>query len=185
MILRKLSFCAIISTACFFSACSNETDETSTPETSPAETTVEEVVEKVAPKPAEKKQENVVTLHIKNGHLSKVLLAIDEKATDGYDRGLDDMAPPPGMETGYTALVSPDKQMYLYRDSRKPAKEIEWIFYGKVHKDKVITVSWDKTKLPADYNFDLVQGDKTLKMNEVDSVQIDKTDAIIITAVKK
>lgn len=181
MILKKLSFCAIISTACLFSACSNETEEPTQPETVPGQVAIEKAVSKVE----EKKQEDVVTLHIKNGHLSKVLLAIDEKATDDYDRGLDDMAPPPGMETGYTALVSPDKQMYLYRDSRKPGKEIEWIFYGKVHKDKVITVSWDKTKLPADYSFDLVQGDKTLKMNEIDSIQIDKTDAIIITAVKK
>ncbi len=184
MILKKLSICAIISTACLFSACSNETEETTTPETTTTETTVEKVVKEVEPK-VEEKQEDLVTLHIKNGHLSKVILAINEKATDGYDKKLDDMAPPPGMETGYTALVSPDKQMYLYRDSRKPGKEIEWIFYGKVHKEKVITVSWDKEKLPADYSFDLVQGDKTIKMDQVDSIQIDKTDAIIITAVKK
>lgn len=182
MILKKLSICAVISTACLFSAC---TEKSAGKEESPAEKPTVKAEVKAESAQVTEQESTLVTLHIKNGHLSKVILGIDEKATDGYDRGLDDMAPPPGMETGYTALVSPDKQMYLYRDSRKPAKLIEWIFYGKVHKDKAIGISWDKATLPASYTFEIQHGDHTVKMAEAESLEIAKDAGIIITATRK
>ncbi|MCK5834397.1 MAG: hypothetical protein KAG98_01525 [Lentisphaeria bacterium] len=121
---------------------------------------------------------------IKNGHLGKVILGVDAKATDGYDRGLDDMAPPPGMQTGYTALVSADKKSYLYRDTRKSGDSIEWIFYSKVYKKKAVVISWDKTKLLPGYKLVLEHGDDTIDMSKKSSLTLSKTTALLIIATK-
>jgi len=127
---------------------------------------------------------NTFEIKIKNGHLGKVILGVDAKATDGYDRGLDDMAPPPGMQTGYTALVSADKKSYLYRDTRKNNDTIEWIFYSKVYKKKAVVLSWDKTKLLSGYKFILEHGDDSIDMSKQDSITLDQTTALLITATK-
>lgn len=127
---------------------------------------------------------NSFEVKIKNGHLGKVILGVDAKATDGYDRGLDDMAPPPGMQTGYTALVSADKKSYLYRDTRKNSDLIEWIFYSKVYKKKAVVLSWDKTKLLPGYKLVLEHGDDSIDMSKKDSITLSKTTALLITATK-
>lgn len=180
MNMKKLTLIIATSSALLFTACKEEKVE------APAEATTltvtQKAVAKTPAKPAVKVDEGTkFELTITNGHLGKVILGINENATDGYDRGLDDMAPPPGMETGYTALVSPDKK-YLYRDTRKPAKEIEWIFRSKVYKEKAVVVSWDIKTIPADYNFDIQQGETNIDMRKQSSITIPTDDAIIITA---
>ncbi len=125
-----------------------------------------------------------LTLKIVNGHLGKVILGLSPNASDKYDRGLDDMAPPPGMQTGYTALVSADKKHYLYRDTRKPANSIEWIFFSEVYKEKPVTISWNKSLLFKGYKLSLEHGDKTFDMSKVSSITLKDTTALMITATK-
>lgn len=135
-------------------------------------------------KPAKTVAVHNFEIKIKNGHLGKVILGLDAKATDGYDRGLDDMAPPPGMQTGYTALVSADKKSYLYRDTRKNSDSIEWIFYSKVYKKKAVVISWDKTNLLPGYKLVLEHGDDSIDMSKKGSITLSKTTALLITATK-
>jgi hypothetical protein len=134
--------------------------------------------------PNKVEQSQTFELKIKNGHLGKVILGINPKASDAYDRGLDDMAPPPGMQTGYTALVSADKKYYLYRDTRKNTESIEWIFYCKVYKKKAVTIFWDKKKLLAGYKLVIEQGDKITDMSKKSSLTLTQTTALLITAKK-
>lgn len=144
-----------------------------------------------SPKPVEAPQKKANTypafelkLSIKNGHLGQVFLKTDPKGTDKYDRGLDDMAPPPGMQTGYTALVSPDMKHYLYRDTRKTAKEISWIFFAEVFNNKPVTVSWNKALIPAAYDFTLedANNEQTLNMREVEAYTLKEKSAFYIKA---
>jgi hypothetical protein len=136
----------------------------------------------VTPTPVEQCQN--FEIKIKNGHLGKVILGVDPKATDGYDRGLDDMAPPPGMQTGYTALVSADKKSYLYRDTRKNSDTIEWIFYSKVYENKAVILTWDKKKLLPGYKLVLEHGDEKFDMSQKGSITLSQTTALLITAQK-
>ncbi len=181
----------ITATSLIFTACSEEKKEEKSPAPEPAKKIEQK---KAIVKPAKKatkiavaKKDKGQTLELRiiNGHLGKVILGLHEKATDGYDKGLDDMAPPPGMQTGYTALVPPDKKAYLYRDTRKPASEIEWIFYSKVYKDKAVKLAWNAKDIPSGYNFEIQQGEKTIDMRKTLSITIPKTDALLITAYKK
>ncbi|MGL4855151.1 MAG: hypothetical protein ACRC37_07860 [Lentisphaeria bacterium] len=127
-----------------------------------------------------------LTINIKNGHLGKVMLGFDEEATDGYDRnGLDQMAPPPGMQTGYTALVSPDNKLYLYTDSRKPTEKVEFVFYIKVFEGKPVMLDWNPGQFPKDYVFDLQYGEVNLDMQKVNSLIVREETGLLITATKK
>ncbi len=154
-------------------------------------------VEKVAPKKRapRPKPDSIVEIKILNGHLGKVRLAMSTKATDKYDRGLDEMAPPPGMQTGYTALVAPDQSAFLYTDCRKTADEVDYVFYAKVYsqaatgkkpaKSKPVTISWDKKKLFKGYTMKIfVKGKEKLDMSKVNSYTFTETDGIVIEAKK-
>ena len=127
-----------------------------------------------------------VELKITNGHLGKVIVGCHEKATDKLDKKLDDMAPPPGMQTGYTVLVSPDQKYYLYRDVRAFADEVIWYFRATLNNKKFIKIQWDKTKFPAGYNFFLNDGTNgDIDMRKVSSQRITKESIWMVIAEKK
>lgn len=87
-------------------------------------------------------------LQIANGHIGSVFIGCQKGATDAYDNGLDDMAPPPGIGgAGYTFLISPDRKHNLYKDIRAYADTIQWLFYAKPGH-KPVDVSWDGTQIP-------------------------------------
>jgi len=131
-----------------------------------------------------------VRLGLKNGHIREVFFGCADEATDGYDRGLDDFAPPPGIETGYTAFVSNDSQSRLppfYKDIRAPAQNVIWRFAASVYKSKdgqvvkPVTLSWDSDALPDGYEFILTQADCRLDMHTVGEHTVNETGMLEIT----
>ena len=112
----------------------------------------------VAPKALEADADFQIAIKVKHGHLRELFIGCAEGRTDGFDRrprgaGLaamfDEMAPPPGIGTGYTYLVSPDRRMQLYKDIRGPQPETpQWVLFAKPG-DKPVTLSWDKSQIPA------------------------------------
>lgn len=126
-----------------------------------------------------------VRLGLVHGHLRETFFGCADGATDGYDRGKDDMAPPPGIETGYTAFISPDGRFYLYRDVRAPADSITWKFFARVYADKTIQVSWDPKELPAAFDFEMEAGKKALDMRKTTEVSVRDTKVLAITATRK
>jgi hypothetical protein len=92
-----------------------------------------------------------VELKIKHGHIGSVFIGCREGATDGMDRRIDDMAPPPGIGgVGYTFLISPDRRFNLYKDIRDYGDVVQWLFYAKVGS-KPVTVSWAAEAVPEGY----------------------------------
>jgi hypothetical protein len=92
-----------------------------------------------------------VELKLKNGHIGSVFIGCREGATDGMDRRVDDMAPPPGIGgVGYTFLISPDRRFNLYKDIRAYGDVVQWLFYAKVG-GKPVTVSWAADAVPKGY----------------------------------
>lgn len=181
---KKISLIAISASALLFTGCKDEKAEVAPTTPKPISPVVVKAPVKIVPEKVAVKG-TFFELRISNGHLGKVILGLSENATDGYDKGLDDMAPPPGMQTGYTALVTPDLKAYYYRDTRKPAEEVEWIFSGKVYKDKAIKLSWNAKDIPVGYRFEIQQGDdEPLDMSKSLSVTISETSALLITAYK-
>lgn len=120
-----------------------------------------------------------IVVKVENGHIGEVRLGCHEKAGDGYDRRLDDMAPPPGIGgVGYTFLISPDRKFNLYRDTRGFAPTVQWVFYAKVG-DKPVTLSWNPEQIPKGYRFycGLWDGESAQVANPLDAA---KTTAITI-----
>ena len=132
-----------------------------------------------------------VKLAIKGGHLAEVFLVCAAGATDGYDRELDDLAPPLGFGgVGYTFLVPPDRKMNHYRDVRPPADVTQWLFYGRPAKSPV-ELSWDPKELPAGLNFYAAKWDGKSKdvgtvidMRKVTKVMLEKTGYVRIWTAK-
>lgn len=127
-------------------------------------------------------QEFMVKLGLKHGHLREVYLGCKAAATDGFDRRIDVMAPPPGIETGYTAFVDGSGRFYLYKDLRAPAKKVEWTFSGRVFPGKPITVSWDPKELPKGVEFAVTLGDKTVDMRKQTEISFSETARLTFTA---
>ncbi|MEA2012273.1 MAG: hypothetical protein U9O87_04195 [Verrucomicrobiota bacterium] len=128
-----------------------------------------------------------VKINLKGGHLAEVFLGCAEKATDKFDRDYDDMAPPPGINTGYTAFISPDNKFYLYKDIRPFSEVVIWNLYGKIFENKNIILNWDLKTLPENYTFSasLNSEDKNYDMKKIKKIKISKTDVLTITAKKK
>jgi len=128
----------------------------------------------------------LVRLGLRHGHLAELFFGCDAKATAGYDRGLDDLAPPPGIETGYTAFV-PDTPNFppFYKDVRPPAATVSWKLMAKVWRNKPIEVSWDPTTLPAGFDFAIDGAGARLDMRRSASVTVDATRTLTITATRQ
>ncbi len=129
-----------------------------------------------------------VHLQLTNGHLREVIFGCAENATDGYDRNLDDFAPPPGIETGYTVFLSADKKFPpFYQDIRGCEEKVSWNFYAKVYKDKPVKVQWNLQEFPATYDFTIKRKDDggILDMKKENSITLENTQILTITAVRK
>ncbi len=126
-----------------------------------------------------------IRLGLVNGHLRECWFGCEKGATDKYDRRLDEMAPPPGIQTGYTAFISPDNKFWLYKDVRGFGQEIVWRFSAQVYDQKTIEISWDPKEFPEAYDFTLELDKKTLNMREIRKVSVPKTRVLIIRAVRR
>ncbi len=129
-----------------------------------------------------------VRLGLKNGHLREVFFGCAKGATDGFDRGKDDPAPPPGIETGYTAFAAPPTGMpmpFLYKDIRSPADKVEWRFHGQVYKTKIIEMSWDPKTLPDAYSFCVIHGGTTIDMRKTKQLQVKASATLTIRATRQ
>jgi len=127
-----------------------------------------------------------VRLGLTHGHLKQLFFGCSKGCTDGFDRQNDIFAPPPGVGTGFTVLLCPDKQFPpMYKDIRGHADRVVWQMQAKVHTGKPIVVRWDKDELPADYELSLAIDDRTLAMRTNDSVTVDKTTVLTFTATRQ
>lgn len=89
---------------------------------------------------------------IEHGHIDSVFIGCSPQASDKFDRGLDDLAPPPGIGgVGFTFLISPDRKMNLYRDIRALADTVQWLLYAKVGTNPV-RLTWDPQDIPRQWD---------------------------------
>ncbi len=123
-----------------------------------------------------------VRLGIEHGHLRQCWFGCESGATDKYDRRLDEMAPPPGFQTGYTAFISPDNRFYLYKDIRGFSKDITWRFQAQVYDHKPIVLHWDPKKLPPKYRFTVEYRGKKYDMAKIRELRIPTTAVLAIRA---
>ena len=124
-----------------------------------------------------------VRVQLKHGHLRELYFGCAKGAGPGFDRGLDDLAPPPGIETGYTVLLPPVKKMPpFYRDIRAPGDKISWKLHDRVHQGKPITVKVEPTKLPRAYDFMITVDGKSKDMRKVSLFVLTKTQTLVIEA---
>jgi len=126
-----------------------------------------------------------VRLGLVHGHLRECWFGCEKGATDGYDRRLDEMAPPPGIQTGYTAFVSPDKKFWLYKDIRGFADTVVWRFGAQVYGKKTIEISWKPKDLPALYDFSIQLADKKLDMRKVKNISVPESGVLTLRAVRR
>ena len=128
----------------------------------------------------------LIRLELTHGHLAELFIGCATGAGDGYDRGKDDFAPPPGIETGYTVLAPPVENLPpLYKDIRAPGKKLTWRLYAKVFKDKVITVAWDPKALPEGYTFVAETGEEKIDMRKKSELSCAETRFVTFTATKR
>lgn len=123
-----------------------------------------------------------VRLGLVHGHLRETYFGCADGATDDFDRGHDDMAPPPGIETGYTAFIAGNRRLLLYRDIRGHADTVTWRFLAQVYSTKTIKIDWKAGDLPSEYEFSVKAGGEVLDMRKVHEIQVPKTEELLITA---
>ena len=123
-----------------------------------------------------------VRLGLVNGHLKEVFFGCAAGATSGYDHGMDDLAPPPGIQTGYTAFDTPVVNMpkFFYKDIRGLAEEGTWRFFAEVFPKKPVTVTWDHADLPADRSFTISGPGFNDSMRDRSSVTLESTATLLI-----
>jgi len=126
-----------------------------------------------------------VQLDLKGGHLLKVFFGCAKDASDGFDRKGDIMAPPPGIETGYTAFVMPKTGMFLYKDMRAPADSVTWSFMARVYETKPIVITWDPKKLPDGFDLSATYDKTRVDMRKQYELRFEKTAKVEITASKQ
>ena len=129
----------------------------------------------------------MVKLSLKNAHLRSVFFGCSAKGSAGYDRRVDDFAPPPGIQTGYVGFVPGVKGLPLYyKDVRGPEPQQQWQFYVKVHEGKPVSISWDQEELPAGWEFTVesksgdadMRREKTLSVTETQVLKISGSRAV-------
>jgi hypothetical protein len=85
---------------------------------------------------------------------------------------MDEMAPPPGIGTGYTFLVSPDRKSNLYKDVRAPGDTVQWVLFARP-SGKPVTVTWDASAIPAGWDLFCARWDgKSASVSEVTDCRI-------------
>ena len=125
-----------------------------------------------------------VRLGLANAHVVELFLGWQAQGTEGYDRGLDDFAPPPGIDTGYAGFLPKARLPLLYRDIRGPRGPHQWSLLVKPVKDRPVDVSWDPKALPAGWVFTLVHGERTVAMAEVTAIRVAESATLTLRAVE-
>jgi len=126
-----------------------------------------------------------IRLGLKNAHLREVFFGCAAGATSGYDRRIDDFAPPPGIETGYVGFVSGDKRLPLfYKDIHGMEPEQTWTFHTRVFEGKPIEISWVPESLPAGWTFTLTSKAGELDMSRKSSIEIPESEKLVFKARK-
>jgi hypothetical protein len=120
-----------------------------------------------------------------NAHIRDVFIGGHAKGSVGYDRDLDDFAPPPGIATGYVGFVSKPGLPLLYKDIRGPTGPHEWALQVRPAKDRPIVVSWDSQTLPAGWTCTVTQGDKSTAMADTASVAVAVAETLTFRAAEK
>ena len=126
-----------------------------------------------------------IRLGLKNAHLREVFFGCAPNATAGYDRRLDDFAPPPGIETGYVGFISGAKNLPLfYKDIRGEKPKQTWRFYTRVYKGKPLEITWDAATLPKGWRFTLTSKAGSVNMAKQEKLVIPASETLVITAAK-
>ena len=130
-------------------------------------------------------QDVELRLGLANAHLVEVFLGCHAKGSDGFDRDLDDFAPPPGIDTGYVGFVAKARLPLLYKDIRGRQGPHEWVLQVRPAKDRPVQVSWDPQALPAGWVFTVVQGEQSAAMADSASRSVAVAGTLVFRAVAK
>jgi len=127
-------------------------------------------------------QDFAVKLSLKNAHLREVFFGYSVKATKGYDRKVDDFAPPPGIQTGYVGFIPGVKNLPLYyKDIRGPEPEQVWHFYTKVHQGKPLSISWQQDAIPKNWSLTMQRKKEKIDMRKSSSITLQESQTLTIT----
>lgn len=122
----------------------------------------------------------VLTLQLTNSHLGQIFLGCQQGATDGFDRSLDDLAPPPGIQTGYAGFISTLGNTLLYKDIKAHGDLKEWRISLEVFEGKPLRISWRPDLLPRFYKLVLVTADGEVDMAAVKQAEFTESQVIAI-----
>ena len=130
-------------------------------------------------------QDFELRLGVVNAHLLEVFLGCHATGSDGYDRDLDDFAPPPGIDTGYVGFVAKARLPLLYKDIRGPQGPHQWVLQVRPAKDRPVQVSWDPRSLPAGWVLSVVRGEQSAAMADSASTSVAVAETLVFRAVAK
>jgi hypothetical protein len=130
-------------------------------------------------------QDFAVRLGLAQAHITEVFIGCHAKGSEGYDRELDDFAPPPGIDTGYVGFVPKTRLPLLYKDIRGPKGPHEWTLQVRPAKERPVVVSWAPKTLPAGWTFTVVQGDTVTAMADTASLTVAAAGTLSFRAVEK
>lgn len=128
-------------------------------------------------------QDFELRLDVANAHILEVFLGCHGKGSAGYDREVDDFAPPPGIDTGYVGFTSKAGLPLLYKDIRGSQGPHEWVLQVRPAKGRPVRVSWDPKALPAGWSFTVIQGDTSAAMADTASRSVAVAGTLIFRAV--
>lgn len=124
----------------------------------------------------------VLPIRLTNAHLGQVFLGCQQGATDAFDKGIDDLAPPPGIQTGYVGFVSTLPNSLLYKDVKSHGDLKEWRLSIQVYEGKPLKMSWQESQLPKFYSLTLLTGDGEVDMQKINHVEFTKDEPVAIVA---
>ncbi len=124
----------------------------------------------------------VLPIRLANAHLGQIFLGCQQGATDAFDRGIDDLAPPPGIQTGYVGFISTLSNSLLYKDIKAHGDLKEWRLSIQVYEGKPLKMSWQESQLPRFYSLSLLTGDGEVDMRKINHVEFTKDEPVAIVA---
>jgi len=123
-----------------------------------------------------------VRIGLANAHLLEVFFGCSANATAGYDRDVDQFAPPPGIATGFVGFLPPAGLPLFYKDIRGPGGPQEWRLSVRAATDRPVRLSWDPKALPAGWAFTITQAERTVSMAETAALAVNGTATLAIRA---
>ena len=125
----------------------------------------------------------MLPLKLTHSHLAEIFLGCKEGATDAYDRGVDDLAPPRGQGTGCAGFIGPPTLgSLLYKDLKAHGNLKEWEITLEVHEGKPMKISWQSEKLPECYDLTFVTNDYEKDMRKVNELEFTTSQTVVIVA---